>query len=148
MRVRKVPLARRSISVGILALLLAGCTHAAIAQLKTLADTDWTDWVGPGSGPQLRARLKDKDQNAAQRIAAVEVEVRNAFLDNPDLVPQTGVALGVLQYQIDQCPAIVTTDSELQFQQLSPGNHLISVALIGRDSRLLTPKANLQVTIP
>lgn len=137
-----------SIWVWILALLLVGSTQTGIAQLKTLADTDWTDWIGSAGAPQVRARLRNEDQNAAQHMAVVEVEVRNAFLDNPDLVPQSGVTLGVLQYQIDQCTPIVTTDSRLQFQRLTPGNHLISVALIGRDNRLLTPKANLKVTVP
>jgi len=133
----------------VLAMLLAGSTHTAIAQLKTLADTDWTDWLGPDSGPQLRARLKDKNQNAAQHIAAVEAEVRNVFLDNPaNVVPQTGAIVGVLRYQVDQCAPVVTIETRLTFQQLAAGNHVITVALIGQDNRPLTPKANLQVTIP
>jgi hypothetical protein len=132
----------------VVAVLLSGSTHTAMAQLRSLADTDWTDWVGPSGAPQLRARLKAKAQNAAQHVAVVEVEVRNAFLDNPNVIAQTGVALGILQYQIDQCPTIVTTDSQLQFQRLARGSHVITVVLIGRDNRLLTPRVNLQVTIP
>jgi hypothetical protein len=132
----------------VLGVFLSGSTHRAIAQLRSLADTDWTDWVGPAGAPQLRARLKAKAQNAAQQVAVVEVEVRNAFLDNPNVIAQTGVESGILQYQVDQCPTIVTTDSQLQFQGLAPGSHLITVVLIGRDNRLLTPRVNLQVTIP
>lgn len=151
MRIRPINVfgRRLAVLVGLGTLLMAGSTHPAIAQVKTLAATDWTDWLGPDSGPQLRARLKDKDQNAAQHIAAVEAEVRNVFLDNPaNVVPQTGAVVGVLRYQLDQCAPVVTIETQLTFQELAAGNHLITVTLIGLDNRALAPTANLQVTIP
>jgi hypothetical protein len=139
--------ARLAIPACVLAMLLTGSIQAA--QQKTLADTDWTVWLGPSSGPQLRARLRDKDQNGAQHIAAVEAEVRNVFLDNPaNVVPQTGAVVGVLRYQLDQCAPVVTTDTRLSFQQLAAGNHVITLTLVGLDNRALAPNANLQVTIP
>lgn len=109
---------------------------------------DWTDWQGPTGGPRLRARLLDKEENAALKTAAVEVEVQNAFLDYPEVSQQAGVPEGVLQYQLDSCASIVTTDTRLRFQQLKHGLHTIGVSLLGLDNRALAPHAQLKFEIP
>lgn len=124
-----------------LLLLLLGFLPSSSAQ-------DWTDWLGPSGGPTLRARLRDKDQNAKLHIAAVEVEVNNIWLHSPDVVPEPGIQLGVLQYQLDHCSPVVTTDTRLRFQDLTAGKHVISVGVLGLNNDLLTPKANLKVTVP
>ena len=54
----------------------------------------------------------------------------------------------MLRYQLDHCPPAVTTETRLRFEQLSRGNHTITVAALGVDNRLLTPYATMHVTIP
>ena len=109
------------------------------------AAQDRTDWLGPSAGPVLRPRLRDKAQNARQHIAAVEVEVKNVFLNDPDIFAQAGVQVAVLEYEVDHCPMIVTTETRIRFRKLTPG---ITVALLGIDNRLLAPRAKLKVRIP
>ncbi len=109
---------------------------------------DWTDWLGPQGSASLRARLKDKKQNAENHIASVEVEVQDIWLNFPNAAEQPGIEVGVSQYQVDHCPAVVTTDTELRFEGLKPGGHSITVGVLGLDNSLLTPKAKLEVRVP
>jgi|SRR5579884_1604262 hypothetical protein len=111
------------------------------------AAQNWSDWLGPQDGASLRVRLLNEAQNAGAHIAAVEVEVRNVFLNYPDVVQQSGVTSAVLQYRIDNCPAIVTTDTRLRFEHLASGHHDISVQLLGADERPISPEAKLLVSI-
>lgn len=96
----------------------------------------------------MRAQLRDKDQNARSHAAAVEVEVQNVWLNYPDPVPQQGIQAAVLEYQLDNCPAILTTETRLSFERLSSGEHAISIVLVGKDNRAISPRARLQVSIP
>ncbi len=121
---------------------------ALLLSVSSAAAQDWTDWQGPSGGPRLRARLLDKEANAALGVAAVEVEVQNTFLDYPQVSQQAGVPEGVLQYQLDSCAPILTTDTRLRFQQLKHGTHTISVSLLGLDNRALAPRAQLELAIP
>lgn len=123
------------------ALLVCLMASAAAAQ-------EWTDWLGPQGGIRIRAGLRDRDQNAEHHVAAVEVEVQNVWLNYPDVFVQPGIRVGVLQYEIDRCPKILTTDTRLQFQDLSPGAHSITVSVLGINNELLAPEAKLNVVIP
>lgn len=109
---------------------------------------DWTSWQGEPESVQLRARLRDEALYAAQHTAAVEVEVQKIWLSPPVPVPQGGVQQGILRYQLDRCPPVVTTDTRLRFEQLSPGRHTITVVVLGLDERMLTPFATLHIKIP
>jgi hypothetical protein len=109
---------------------------------------NWSDWSGPKGAARLRARVLDQDLNAKQHAAVVEVEVQNVFLHHPDFVEQSGVQEGILKYELDQCPAILTTDTRMTFQQLPSGSHEIAVGLLGGDNRALAPKVKLQVSVP
>jgi hypothetical protein len=104
--------------------------------------------MGPQASTRVRARLRDKDQNARDHIAVVEVEVLNVWLDTPQVVEQPGIQVGVLRYQVDRCPPVVTTATRLQFHQLTPGDHTITVAVTGADDRQITPSAQLKLTVP
>jgi hypothetical protein len=112
------------------------------------AAQNWSDWLGPQDGVRLRVRLLNEAQDARAHIAGVEVQVRNVFLNYPDLVHQSGIATGVLEYHIDNCPPVVTTDTRLRFEHLAPGHHDISVQLLGADDRAISPEAKLTVVIP
>lgn len=109
---------------------------------------DWSPWQGAPGAAQIRARLRDKAQYAAQHIVAVEVEVQNVWLTLPGPVSSAGIVRGILRYQLDDCPPAVTTETRLRFEQLSPGRHTITVVALGIDNRLLTPYATMQVKIP
>jgi hypothetical protein len=114
----------------------------------TAAAQEWTDWQGPNGGVRIRAGLRDRDQNAQKHVAAVEVEVQNVWLNYPDVFAQPGVRVGVLQYQLDQCPKILTTDTRLQFVDLPPGDHAITVNLLDINNQLLAPAAKMTLTVP
>jgi hypothetical protein len=108
----------------------------------------WTDWTGPVGGPRLRARLLDKEHNSKSRAASVEVEVKNIWLHNPAPTSEYGVVTGVLEYKVDNNPSVVTPDTRLRFEQLSPGNHTITVVTLGVGERPISGKARLVVDIP
>lgn len=129
----------RDLSIALLSSLFLA--HIAIAQ-------DWTLWEGARQAPRLRAQLRDKDQNARNHMAAVEVEVQNVWLNYPNPAPQQGIQSAVLEYKLDNCSPILTTDSRLSFERLSSGEHAISVVLVGKDNRAISPPARLQVSIP
>ena len=109
---------------------------------------DWTDWLGNPGSARLRARLRDVSQYAAQHTAAVEAEVENIWLNPPAAASSSGIQQGVLRYQLDHCPPVVTTDTRLRFEQLSAGVHTITVAVLGFDNRLVTPYARLRLKVP
>lgn len=131
----------RRFAFGLAILVLVTSSRVATAQ-------DWTDWLGPAAGTRLRARLRDKEENARDHQASLEVEVQNAFLHTPNAIPQPGVAEGEIRYQLDRCPGVVTTDTRITFQKVPAGNHEITVELIGRDNRLLAPQAKLDFQVP
>ena len=121
----------------------------AMAGLSGVAECqEWTDWLGPSGRPNLRAGLREPAQNAKQHVAAIEVEVRNSWLNYPDVFEQPGVQIGVLQYQIDQCPPILTSDTRLRFQNLTARHHTIDIGLLDLKGDSLAPRAKLQVSIP
>ncbi len=114
----------------------------------TATAQEWTDWQGPDGGARIRAGLLDREQNAGRHSASVEVEVQNVCLDYPNAFAQPSVRVGVLQYQIDQCPSILATDTRLRFQNLPGGNHVITVRLLGTNGQLLAPETKLTLAIP
>ena len=128
--------------------MLAKVVVLCLALAGAAAAQNWSDWLGPQGGARLRVRLLNEAQDARAHIAAVEVELRNVFLNYPDVVQQSGIATAILRYRIDNCPPIVTTDTRLRFEQLASGNHQISVQLLGVNDRALSPEAKLTVTIP
>lgn len=109
---------------------------------------DWTDWIGPKGGPRLRARLLDKTQYAAQHEADVEVEVGNVWLTDPSSEELSTIPAAALEFRLDTDPPMVTTASRVRFVDLPSGKHSISVGLLGRDNRLLAPRATLELEIP
>ena len=123
--------------VGLLCLCLASGANAQ----------QWSLWQGPAGGAQIRARLQYKAEDAANHIAAVEVEVRNVWLHSPDVVP-TGLQEGVLDYGIDNCPRIITTDTHIRFEEVRAGKHTIDVRLLGTDNRPLGPQLQLALRVP
>lgn len=107
----------------------------------------WTEWQGGEGLPRLRARLSDAAAAAAQHKATVEVEAENVFLHSP-VVSTAKLRQGLLRYQVDRCPPILTVDTNLQFGSLASGEHTIIVAIIGPKDEVIAPEARLQIRIP
>ena len=124
------------------------CVLFTSALASFAAAQDWTAWQGPQGGTRLRAQLRDKGQNAQNHMAAVEVEVQNAWLHYPNPVQQPGIQAAVLQYRLDSCPPILTTDTRLRFAELTSGDHIISVTLLSSDNKPISPTAKLQLNVP
>ncbi len=107
----------------------------------------WTYWQGGASQARIRARLRDESAFARQHRVEVEVEVRHVFLAlNP--TDRSGYQRGLLRYQLDSGPPILTTQTRQRFEHLSAGHHTITVAVVGADAHPLTPKVELRVEIP
>jgi hypothetical protein len=117
--------------------------------LPSAAAQNWSLWQGPQGGVRLRAQLRDQEQSARQHLASIEVEVQNVWLHYPSPVQQAGVQAAVLEYQLDSCPPILTTDTRLRFNQLKQGIHHVNVGLLRADNNSpLSPIVTLEVNIP
>jgi len=127
----------RHLAPALLVFALLGGT--ALAQENT--------WVGKENGPQMRARLIDKEKNLARRLAVVEVEVKGVALADPTgSYPLPGE--GHLQFRLDNSAYILPLNDRIAFEALAPGKHTIEVSLADHNYQLLTPTVELQITVP
>ena len=85
---------------------------------------------------------------AREHSAYVEVEVQHVFLDAVNPADRSGYQRGLLRYQLDGGPPILTIQTRARFDHLSAGEHTVTVAVIGADAHLVTPKVKLSVEIP
>ncbi len=105
-------------------------------------------WQGSKNGPQINARLVDKDKNASRRIAVVEVDVKNVTLTDPISYRDSSSGMGHLQFRVDEGPYIVPMTNRLVFEGLTPGKHTIEVSLADGSFRPMGAKAELEIVIP
>lgn len=102
-----------------------------------------------GIGPDLSAVLVNPDANAKQKKAVVRVQTAGVSLVNPAAshgVPMNGQAH--IQYRLDQNPIVNSTQTEMSFDHLSPGDHVIQVAMAGNDNRPIGEQKTLKIHIP
>jgi len=104
-------------------------------------------WEGQKDHPRLRATLQEKDKNAKDHAAVVEVETQNIGLVDVD-TSYGGSDLGLLEYQVDQSPALVTEDTRVMFRDLNSGKHTITVSLLDTHYKDLGAKTTLDVDVP
>jgi|SRR5579864_2735160 len=110
-----------------LALIVGAASVLCVAQLAPAPvpvpppAPDWTDWSGPAGSVRIRARVR-QDPPPSSHSAAVEVEVEHVFLTDSTLA---GTDRGMLRYQLDQCPSVVTVATTLRFDRLPSGDHKI-----------------------
>lgn len=116
--------------------------------IRPVAAQNWTDWSGPDGSVRIRAGFVNQTQNAAKHLVAVEVEVEDVWLNYPNVFSEPGLRVGVLQYQLDHCPPILTTDTRLRFQDLPAGDHVVTVRVVDSAGNLLAPRVSLNVLIP
>ncbi|MGA7929060.1 MAG: hypothetical protein WCA20_24055 [Candidatus Sulfotelmatobacter sp.] len=105
-------------------------------------------WQGEKDHPMLLATLKNKDKNAKERTAVVEVETQNIGLVTSDVSSYEGDDMGLLEYQVDQAPVLATADMRVMFRDLTPGKHTITVSLVNTEYKDLGAKAELEIDIP
>lgn len=111
---------------------------------------DRTIFVGQsGLGPLLVAKLVDKERNAKERKAIIEVEIDGVQLVEPDAThnhPKIDEAH--IQYRLDGGPVENSISKTWTFAQLSVGQHEIVVSLVTSDNHLLGRSKKLHVRIP
>ncbi|HXZ81057.1 MAG TPA: hypothetical protein VEG30_14100 [Terriglobales bacterium] len=105
-------------------------------------------WQGQKDHPRLRATLQDKDKNAKNHAAVVEVETQNVGLVDVGAPGYGGNDVGILEYQIDQDPPVVTEDTRVMFRDLSSGKHTVTVSLLNTQYKEMGAKAKLDVEVP
>ncbi len=100
-------------------------------------------------GERMTAALVDEAQRAKQGEATVKVHVSGVKITDPDSAneqPKAGQAH--IHYRLDDGPTIATTATKLDFHDLTPGDHRITIILAGNDHEPLGPEQTLTVTVP
>jgi|SRR5579872_4084193 len=137
-------------------LLLAACLPAA-AQWKEPPATgspshtlsDRTTLAGQsGLGPLLIAKLVDAEANARNHKAVVEVQTDGLKIVDPAVDREPRIDEAHIQYRLDNKPIQNTTAKTWTFEHLSPGVHLIRVALATGDDHHLGEEKSLRVKVP
>lgn len=102
-----------------------------------------------GAAPLFTASLVDKDINAKQHKAIVKVETDGVRLADPAQAHyQPKIDEAHIQYRLDGGPVQNTTSKTWNFDQLSPGEHQIYVALATSDNHPVGKVKKLHVHIP
>lgn len=140
-----------------IALLLWACLPA-YGQWKELPETgspsnrlpDRTTLVGQaGLGPLLVAKLVDPIANAKNHTAVIKVETDGLKMVDPAAVnhePRADEAH--IQYRLDNEPIQNTTSKTWTFHHLSPGEHLIRIAIATSDNHQLGREKTLKLHVP
>lgn len=111
---------------------------------------DRTTLAGPsGLAPLLIASLVDPEKNAKQHKAVVEVQTDGVRLVDPAQVHnQPKIDEAHIQYRLDGGPVHNSTSRTWTFDQLSPGDHEIHVALAASDNQPVGKSKRLHIHIP
>lgn len=139
------------------ALLLCACLPA-YSQWKELPATgsppnrlpDCTTLAGQsGLGPLLIVKFVNQKENAQHRRAVIEVQTDGLKMVDPVVgnhEPRSDE--GHIQYRLDNGPIQNTTSITWTFDHLSPGKHLIRVAVASNDNHQLGEEKALKVCVP
>jgi hypothetical protein len=111
---------------------------------------DRTTLVGQaGLGPLLIVKLMNPRTNARNHTAIIEVETDGLKMVDPAAVSHEPKADEAhIQYRLDNDPIQNTTSKTWTFRHLSPGEHLIRVAIATSDNRQLGREKTLKVHVP
>lgn len=111
---------------------------------------DRTTFAGQaGAGPLLIAKLIDEQKNAKQRRAVVAVQTDGVRMVDPaEAHDQPKIDEAHLQYKLDHGPVQNSTSKTRTFDNLSPGDHEIFVALATSDNHPVGKGKKLHVHIP
>ena len=111
---------------------------------------DRTNLVGQsGLGPLLTATLVDVDRNAKSHRAVVEVQTDGVRIVDPaSLKNEPKLDEAHLQYRLDNGEIQNSTSKTWTFDNLSPGEHRIDVALASSDNHAIGKSLTLKLRIP
>jgi hypothetical protein len=111
---------------------------------------DRTIYAGQsGLGPLLSATLLDKDRNAKERKAIVQVQTDGVRLVDPSTVHnQPKLDEAHIQYRIDNEPVRNSISKTWTFENLAAGDHEIHIALATSDNHPIGKPKRLHVHIP
>lgn len=101
-----------------------------------------------GMGPFLKARLVDRENNAKNHRAVVEVQTDGVELVSGAAGSDPKLHEAHIQYQLDDGPVQNSTARTWIFENLNSGKHEIYVSLAGNDNRPVGKGATLTVTVP
>lgn len=102
-----------------------------------------------GMGPRLTAELIHKESNAKRHKAVVQVQTDGVELVSPAAANgQPKLDEAHLQYRLDNGPVQHTTSKTWSFENLSPGEHIIHITLVGNDNQPLGKAKTLVVKAP
>ena len=102
-----------------------------------------------GLGPLLTAKLIDKEENAKQRRAVIEVQTDGVQLVDPNVVGREPKLDQVhVQYRLDDNPAQNSASKSWTFENIPPGEHEIHVRLAANDNHPVGMSTTLKVKIP
>jgi hypothetical protein len=141
-----------------LSLLFLLCVSGAYGQWKEPPATgspsnqlpDRTTLAGQaGLGPLLIAKLVDQKANARNHKVVIEVQTDGLEIVDPAAVNgEPKFDEGHIQYRLDNESIQNTTSKTWTFEHLSPGRHLIRVALAASDNHQLGMEKKLRVNVP
>ena len=136
-----IPSTSRYLSI-LIALLLASAIVAAARQQPSPAPA-------PIPGPVMLVVKLVNPQSVAKGWATVQVTVTGVQLVDPATAgdkPVPGQAH--LHYQVDNGLVVATPSPKLSFHELKPGEHVISVTVVGNDHEALGPPQMVRVSVP
>ncbi len=100
-----------------------------------------------GLDPELKADFVDKSQNAKEHKVVVRADVWGVDLVPPEAnSQQNGTAL--LSFVLDHNPPVKTNQQEYTFDNVSPGQHTVTVRLLSPDGQEIGSNVVLGVHIP
>lgn len=111
---------------------------------------DRTTLAGQASlGPLLIVRLVDQEANAKNHRVVIEVETDGLkMMDAAAAHHEPKVDEAHIQYRLDDGPIQNSTSKTWTFKHLSPGEHIIRVALATSDNHQLGTVKTLKVNVP
>jgi hypothetical protein len=101
-----------------------------------------------GMGPLLIAKLVQPQLNASNHRAVIEVQTDGFKIVNPAVEREPRIDEGHIQYRLDNGAIQNTTSKTWRFEHLSPGWHVVRVALATSDNHQLGREKRLKVNVP
>ncbi len=134
-------------------LFTAMCVSAQWAQYPTTGSSpqqlpDRTKLAGmTGLDPELKAGFVQKSGNAKEHKVVVRADVWGVDVIPPDSnMPQNGTAF--LSFALDNDAPVKTSQQEHTFENLSAGQHTVTVRLLSQDGQEIGSNVVLGVRVP
>jgi hypothetical protein len=101
-----------------------------------------------GMAPTLTATLQAPENNAAHHTVVVRAQTDGVELQYPQAKDEPLLGCGHIEYQLDGSMPENTAARLWTFSRISPGDHTITVRLVGADNQELVKPTRLRVHVP